>query len=134
MNDRHRAIYNPTAASALEHLVASAAEIQPAAQATAARYTALVARIQNLEAAGITNASIYMRDEKYMTLVHPTNPETGARQREYIGSDPIRQEAARARLARWNQHYQLTERAEQLSAAMLRASRLITSVLTELEK
>jgi len=67
---------------------------------------ALAARSQELEAAGVTDASPYWRkrDGKptYLYLVHPQ--VDGERVQEYIGADPGKQAEALVRVERRKQH------------------------------
>jgi hypothetical protein len=113
------------------HLVDRAALIAPAAAAALDRYYALVEQIQVLEAAGITNASPFYRDEKYLYLVHPTAPD-GSRQREYIGANASKQTAALARLDRYRQHQDLTRRANTQREKINSAAHQINILLRDL--
>jgi hypothetical protein len=96
-------------------------------------YRQLVTAIDELESAGITNASIHMRDSKYMYLIHPTQPD-GSRQREYIGADPDKQAAARARLERFARHQELTRQANKLLSDLEHAQYFLDQILYTLRE
>lgn len=57
--------------------------------------------IATLEAAGTTQASEYLREGRYLYLIHPQR--NGHRRREYIGSDPAKIAQARGRVHRFKQ-------------------------------
>jgi hypothetical protein len=70
----------------------------------------LAVRIQELEAAGITDARPYWRKRKgkasYLYLVPPMVDGVRPKQ-EYIGADPEKQQEALARVERFEQHQAL---------------------------
>lgn len=110
-----------------------AARNLPAAVADAiARYYALIDQINAIEQAGITNATPYFRDERYMYLIHPTDPQTGERKREYIGADAAKQTEAYARIHRHKQHQELTTQADSLKYKLHAVIFSLRRILSEL--
>jgi hypothetical protein len=67
-----------------------------------AKIDELLAEISRLEAAGMANGSIHMRDGKYAYLVHSQKGK-GKRVREYIGTDQEKIELAKAKIDRYRQ-------------------------------
>jgi hypothetical protein len=112
-------------------LVKHAAQVPQAVAAALRAYQSLADQINDLEQAGITNASPFFRDQKYLYLVHPTAAD-GTRQREYIGADPARQADALARLDRYKRHQTLTHQANTARACLDRAAYTLSSLLHDL--
>ncbi len=73
--------------------------------------------LATLQSAGITNASTYYRDGRYLYLIHPT-AEDGSRQREYIGKDPTKIAQAMGRLERYQIHTELKSKLRALDQAI----------------
>lgn len=124
--------HHPLTPDTAAHLIARAEQIAPAALKAIETYRALVAEITNLEQAGITNASVYMRNETYMYLIHPTQPD-GTRKREYIGADPTKQADARARLDRYEQHQNLTRQANRARSEIEQAVYSLDRIIRDLK-
>lgn len=87
--------------------------------AAANRLDTLCAEIDNLDAAaqalkdqGTTNASPYYRQRKYLYLISPTFQ--GQRERQYIGSDPFKVQAALASIERHKRREEITAQANKL--------------------
>lgn len=87
--------------------------------AAAKRLDTLCAEIENLDQAaqalrnqGTTDATAYWRQAKYLYLIHPTSH--GTRQRDYIGSDPAKVQAALASIERHKRHQEITAQANKL--------------------
>lgn len=78
------------------------------------------AQIAEIEAQGVSYATVHWRRQPtveqpgIMELLHPENSEYAqqhGRRREYIGTDPAKQAAARARIARWEEYRKAQGRA-----------------------
>lgn len=99
-------------------LVRLVGELAPLVSILDQRIDQVLAKMTQLEKAGLINATEHWRKDgglpKYMYLLHPQKP--GARrQREYVGADPAKIARARAGMARAGEHAQLANQAAQLA-------------------
>lgn len=89
--------------SELSQLLDLPGEIRSQIEGLLDRRIQLIREIAALEDAGIVEASPYYRDEQYLYLIHPTQPD-GSREREYIGNKPEKVQAALSRVERFKEH------------------------------
>lgn len=99
-------------------LVQLTRELSPLVGALDQRIDEILARMVQLEKAGLIQATEHWRkgggEPKYMYLLHPQKPGV-RRWREYIGADPVRIAQARAGIVRAGEHAQLPGRAVKLA-------------------
>jgi hypothetical protein len=88
-------------------LVQLTRELSPLVGALDQRIDEILARMVQLEKAGLIQATEHWREgggePKYMYLLHPQKPGV-RRRREYIGADPVRIAQARAGIVRAGEH------------------------------
>lgn len=77
------------------------------------RIRSIEADISELEHAGISNASPWWKEGKYLYLIHKTDDE-GNRLREYIGSDETAVNAGLARIERFKRWIELRHQLNEL--------------------
>jgi len=99
--DKQRAAVNASLAAAAKHLDLLCVEIDN-----------LDAAAQDLKHQGTTDASPYYRQGKYLYLISPTFQ--GQRERQYIGSDPAKVQAALASIERHKRREEVHAQAKKL--------------------
>lgn len=85
-------------------------------ETTNGQIEALSEQIENLETAGIANATEYWRDEKYLYLIYPM--KAGERRRDYIGSQPAKVQAAIDSIDRFKRYSVLRKEMATLQAEL----------------
>jgi len=124
--------HHPAGNDDLADLNQAARTLAPAVADAIAKYYDLLDQINAIVQAGIVIATPYIMDEKYMYLIHPTDPNTGERQREYIGADAAKQTEAYARIHRHKQHHDLCRQADRVKTNLKSISYELHRILVDL--
>ena len=84
--------YQDEAETELRKARQTLAAIAEKLETTNGQIEALTNQLEDLETAGIANATEYWRDDRYLYLIYPMT--AGERRREYIGSQPAKVQSA----------------------------------------
>lgn len=87
----------------------------------------LTTRVKDLETLGVSDASEYWREGKYLYLISPMN--NGHRRRQYIGSNPQKVQEALDSIDRFKSRRQVLEQRSQLLAELQRILHRINDLL-----
>jgi hypothetical protein len=99
----------------------------------------LEAEIQELEDAGIARAAFrscrnpHYREDKYLYLIYPTQPD-GSRKREYIGNKPEAVQEALARVERFKVHATKSRELRDLESTLRSAGYELSQILERLRR
>lgn len=91
-----------------------------------AKRVELLAEADELEAQGITDGRPDWNRKKYLYLRFPT--QSGERARQYIGSDPVKTDAALQMVERSIQHKNLLHHVEQIDAKQEEVKQMISDL------
>jgi hypothetical protein len=94
---------------------------------------ALKVEIQELEDAGIAGANPHYREDKYLYLIYPTQPD-GSRKREYIGNKPEAVQEALARVERFKVHATKSRELRDLESTLRSAGYELSQILERLRR
>ena len=95
------------------------------------KISAIEAEIEELEKSGISNASPWWKQGKYLYLVYKTDDD-GNRQRQYIGSEPAAVEEALARIERFSKWIDLRTKLNEIRSRERSARQSIDHALWNL--
>jgi hypothetical protein len=87
--------------------------------------------IRDLETSGITDASMYWRDGKFLYLNHPS--QNGERVREYVGSDPDKIKEAKAQVERYQRWVKLQSELRHITNGLVAAEHGLEDVSERLK-
>jgi hypothetical protein len=93
----------------------------------------LKAELQELEDAGIANATPHYREGKYLYLIYPTQRD-GSRERKYIGNKPEAIEQALAKVERFKIHASKKRELSNIESLLRTADYELNQVLTRLKR
>ena len=93
----------------------------------------LKVEIQELEDAGIADATPHYREGKYLYLIYPTHSD-GSRKREYIGVKPEAVQEALAKVERFKVHATKSGELKDLESKLGSAEHELSQVLNHLRR